>query len=137
MVMRLPKHKWVIIRIPMVLGTNSPRISDIKSAIKDHTSIEVFPNLITNVTTDDKLSQQVHYIINQNKKGIFHLGSMDLVHHEDFIKEIVESLGDYNPVYKQVYTTNDDRYIAVLSKHNLLPKNLQIESKDVLKMSTL
>ena len=66
MVMRLPKHKWVIIRIPMVLGTNSPRISDIKSAIKDHTSIEVFPNLITNVTTDDKLSQQVHYIINQN-----------------------------------------------------------------------
>lgn len=137
MIMRLPKRKWAILRIPIVLGTNSPRVIDIKNALKDNTPIEVFPNLIINVTTDDKLSQQVHYIINQNKKGIFHLGSTDLVHHDDFIKDIVESFGNFKPIYKQVYTTNDDRYLAVLAKHNLLPKNLQIESKDVLKMSTL
>lgn len=137
MVMRLPKRKWSILRVPMVMGTNSPRALEIKTAIKDNATIEVFPNLIINVTTEDKLSQQIHYIINRNKSGVFHLGSTDLVHHEDFIKEIAELLGGFKLTYKQVYTTNDDRYLAVLAKHNMLPKNLQIESKDVLKSSIL
>ncbi|QRM90438.1 sugar nucleotide-binding protein [Lacinutrix sp. WUR7] len=137
MLMRLPKSKWAILRLPMVFGTGSPRIEEIRTQLKEKTPIEVFPNLIINVTTDYKLSQQIHYIINRNKTGIFHLGSTDLIHHDEFIKEIVSSLVLYNPVYKQVYTTNDDRYLAVLPKDNLLPKNLQIQSKDVLKMSIL
>ncbi len=137
MLMRLPKSKWAILRVPMVFGQGSPRVEEIKMQLKEKTPIEVFPNLIINVTTDYKLSQQIHYIINRNKYGIFHLGSTDLIHHDEFIKEIVGSLVLYNPVYKQVYTTNDDRYLAVLPKDNLLPKNLQIQSKDVLKMSIL
>lgn len=137
MLMRLPKSKWAILRVPMVFGQGSPRVEEIKMQLKEKTPIEVFPNLIINVTTDYKLSQQIHYIINRNKFGIFHLGSTDLIHHDEFIKEIVGSLVLYNPVYKQVYTTNDDRYLAVLPKDNLLPKNLQIQSKDVLKMSIL
>ncbi|WP_452225967.1 sugar nucleotide-binding protein [Lacinutrix cladophorae] len=137
MLMRLPKRKWAILRVPMVFGQGAPRIEEIKTYLKEKLPIEVFPNLIINVTTDDKLSQQIHYIINRNKSGIFHLGSTDLIHHDEFIKEIVTSLVVYNPIYKQVYTTNDDRYLAVLPKENLLPKNLQIESKDVLKMSIL
>ena len=137
MLMRLPKSKWAILRVPMVFGQGSPRVEEIKMQLKEKLPIEVFPNLIINVTTDYKLSQQIHYIINRNKYGIFHLGSTDLIHHDEFIKEIVGSLVLYNPVYKQVYTTNDDRYLAVLPKDNLLPKNLQIQSKDVLKMSIL
>lgn len=137
MLMRLPKSKWAILRIPMVFGQGSPRVEEIKMQLKEKLPIEVFPNLIINVTTDYKLSQQIHYIINRNKSGVFHLGSTDLIHHDEFIKEIVSALVYYNPVYKQVYTTNDDRYLAVLPKDNVLPKNLQIQSKDVLKMSIL
>jgi len=136
-IMRLPKNKWTILRLPMVLGTNSPRIEEIKQYIKEKTPIEVFPNLVMNVTTDNKLTQQIHYIINRKKTGIYHLGSTDLVHHDDFIKDLISSMGDYNPVYKQVFTTNDERYLAVLPKHNKLPKNLQIESQDVVKISIL
>ncbi|MBT8394353.1 MAG: sugar nucleotide-binding protein, partial [Bacteroidia bacterium] len=109
--MRLPKRKWTILRLPMVLGSNSPRVEELKLSVKEKTPIEVFPNLIMNVTTYDKLTQQIHYIINRNKIGIYHLGSTDLVHHDDFIKEVIDSLGDYKPVYKQVYTTNDERYL--------------------------
>ena len=135
--MRLPKRKWTIIRLPMVLGSNSPRVEELKLSIKEKSPIEVFPNLVMNVTTYDKLTQQIHYIINRNKTGIYHLGSTDLVHHDDFIKEVIDTLGDYNPIYKQVYTTNDERYLAVLPKHNMLPKNLQIVSKNVIKISIL
>ncbi|MFD2541284.1 sugar nucleotide-binding protein [Lacinutrix gracilariae] len=137
MLMRLPKRKWAILRLPMIFGQGAPRVEEIKTLLKEKLPIEIFPNLIINVTTDDKLSQQIHYIINRNKSGIFHLGSTDLIHHDEFIKEIVSSLIFYKPIYKQVYTTNDDRYLAVLPKENLLPKNLQIQSKEVLKMSIL
>lgn len=133
MLLRLPKKLVTIIRLPMVFGAQSPRIKEIKAFLKEGLPIEVFPNLIMNVTTDSKVTQQIHYIINRNKSGIFHLGSNDLVHHDDFIKEITEQLGALKPSFKNVYTTNDDRYLAVMSKENKLPKHLQLESSTLLK----
>jgi len=133
MLLRLPKKHIAILRLPMVFGAQSPRVQEIVQFAKDKEPIEVFPNLIMNVTTDYKVTQQIHYIINRNKYGVFHLGSNDLVHHDDFIKEIIVSLELKNtPIYKRVYTTNDDRYLAVLPKFNKLPKHLQIKSQDIL-----
>jgi dTDP-4-dehydrorhamnose reductase len=132
MLLRLPKKKTVIIRLPMVFGAQSPRLNVITQSLKEQMPIDVFPNLIMNVTTDSKFCQQIHYIINRDKSGIFHLGSNDLVHHDDFLKEIIESLGVKNALIKNVYTTNDDRYLAVLPKDNLLPKHLQLQSQDIL-----
>jgi dTDP-4-dehydrorhamnose reductase len=132
MLLRLPKYKVAILRLPMVFGKHSPRIHEIIQNLKDKEPIEVFPNLIMNVTTDSKVTQQIHYMINRNKSGVFHLGSTDLVHHDDFFKEIIELLGYENALYKNVYTTNEDRYLAALPKDNLLPKHLQLLSKEIL-----
>lgn len=133
MLLRLPKKQVAVLRLPMVFGAQSPRVQTIIQFTKEKEPIEVFPNLIINVTTDSKVTQQIHYIINRNKYGVFHLGSNDLVHHEDFVKEIIGSLELKNtPIYKRVYTTNDDRYLAVLPKINTLPKHLQIKSEDIL-----
>ncbi|WP_452597950.1 sugar nucleotide-binding protein [Pontimicrobium sp. MEBiC01747] len=133
MLLRLPKKQIAILRLPMVFGNQSPRIKEIKAFLKEKLPIEIFPNLIMNVTTDSKVTQQIHYIINQQKHGIFHLGSNDLVHHDDFIKEISETLNIAKPLFKQVFTTNDDRYLAVLPKYNKLPKHLQLNSQEILK----
>lgn len=132
MLLRLPKKQIAVLRLPMVFGNQSPRVLEMLQLIKDKTPIEVFPNLIINATTDTKVTQQIHYIINRNKSGVFHLGSSDLVHHDDFIKEIIKTLGTHKALFKQVYTTNNDRYLAVLPKYNLLPKNLQLQSQDIL-----
>lgn len=133
MLLRLPKKQIAILRLPMVFGNQSPRIKEIKAFLKEKLPIEIFPNLIMNVTTDSKVTQQIHYIINQQKHGIFHLGSNDLVHHDDFIKEISETLNIAKPLFKQVFTTNNDRYLAVLPKYNKLPKHLQLNSQEILK----
>ncbi|MBT8305974.1 MAG: sugar nucleotide-binding protein [Maribacter sp.] len=132
MLLRLPKNKTAILRVPMVFGNASPRIKEIKRLIWNNEPIEVFPNLIINVTHIDRLTQQIHYLINQDKSGIFHLGSKDLVHHDEFIKEVVERIGNFNPIYKRVYTTNDERYLAVLAKSNKLPKNLQMTYQEII-----
>jgi dTDP-4-dehydrorhamnose reductase len=130
--LRLPKKQVAILRLPMVFGGQSPRIKEIQNALKEKEAIEIFPNLIMNVTTDSRITQQIHYIINRKKYGIFHLGSKDLVHHDDFIKDIVQILNSYKPIYKYVYTTNDERYLAVLPKLNLLPKHLQTTSEEII-----
>lgn len=132
MLLKLPKQKWAIIRMPMVFGPGSPRVEELLAHIKNNEAVEVFPNLVMNVTSFDKVSQQIHYIINRKKTGIFHLGSNDLVHHDDFIKELLQNLGVGKPLLKQVFTTNDERYLAVLPKENILPKHLQVVSQEVL-----
>lgn len=132
MLLRLPPHQVAILRLPMVFGAHSPRIKEIKAFVQEGLPVEVFPNLIMNVTTDTKVTQQIHYIINRNKYGVYHLGSNDLVHHDDFTKEIIEALGVNKPLIKQVFTTNDNRYLAVLAQNNTLPKHLQLESSLIL-----
>lgn len=137
MLLRLPKKHVVIARLPMVFGVSSPRVNELKLFLKEQLPIEIFPNLVMNVTSDCKLAQQIHYMINRRKNGIFHLGSSDLVHHDEFIGDNITSLGQYKPQFKHVYTTNDERYLAVLPKENTLPKHLQIKSTAVLKELTV
>ncbi|UOB17012.1 sugar nucleotide-binding protein [Abyssalbus ytuae] len=132
MLMRLPNSNYVIARLPMVFGNGSPRIKELKAFLKEKTAYEVFPNLIMNVTGIDKLVLQIHYIINRNRKGIFHLGSTDLVHHDEFIIELSKKMGFSKPLLKHVYTSNFDRFLAVLPKDNLLPKHLRYTHFDII-----
>ena len=89
MLLRLPKKQIVIVGFQWSLARTALEYKNIKQQIKHTESIEIFPNLIMNVALDTKLTQQIHYIINRNKHGIFHLGSTDLVHHDDYIKELL------------------------------------------------
>ncbi|WP_052112002.1 sugar nucleotide-binding protein [uncultured Dokdonia sp.] len=132
----LPEEQYAIVRLPMVFGVGSPRIQALKNELLLGDAIEVFPHLVMNTTTDAKLRQQIHYIINRKLSGIFHLGSTDLIHHKEFIHELVIML-DLNrkPIYKNVFTSNTDRYLAVLPRDNRLPKHLQITNETVVESS--
>src|SRR5690606_15908185 len=110
--LRLPNHKYAILRLPMVFGANSPRVMEIKNKIEYGQALEVFPNVVVNATEIGKVTQQVHYIINRKKQGVFHLGSNDLIHQHDLITDIAEVLGFKNPLLKQVYDSNYDRFLA-------------------------
>ena len=133
----LPKNSFAILRIPLVLGVNSPTMSLLKRAIQDKTDFDVFPNLIITVTTARKIAQQIHYIVNKKLTGIYHLASTDLVHHEDLITEITSKLSEEKPVFKRVYSRNEDSYQAILPKENKLPKQYRITIAEVIKESTL
>ena len=135
--LRLPNNKYNILRLPMVFGANSPRTVEIKNKIEFGEAIEVFPNVVVNATDILSVTQQIHYIINQKKQGVFHLGSEDLTHQHDLIKDIALALGYKNPLLKQVYDSNYDRFLAVLPKDNLLPKNLKVSLQTVINSSVV
>ena len=132
LLMKLPIGKFVIIRMPMIFGINSPRTTEIDESIMKDNAIEVFPNTIINVNSDIRLSQQIHYLINHRKSGIFHLGSTDLISHYDFIKTIVERRHNKLGVFKQVFTSNNIRYLATLPKENKLPNHILPSYNDIL-----
>ena len=129
---KLPSHKYVIVRLPMVLGINSPKIIQLKEASKHKAEFEVYPNLVISATTVNKIAQQIHYIINKNLEGIFHLSCNDLIHHSELFYEITAKLELKKVIFKKVYTSNKDRYLALLPKQNQLPKNYQITLKEII-----
>lgn len=133
--MRLPLKKYLISRLPMIYGHGSERIQELKTLHHLKSPIEVFPNVVTNATTLSRFAQQIHYLINRNKSGLYHLGSKDLTHHSDLIEELCKTLQLNTPIFKQVFDSNDDRYLAVLPKDNLLPKYLQYTIDDVIRES--
>ena len=134
-IMRLAPSKYVIARLPMVYGLHSPRVKEIETSMAEQKPLEVFPNTIVNLISDRKLTQQIHYIINQKLTGIFHLGTTDLITHYDFHKRLAAKRGWDKLVFKQVFTTNEMRYIAVLPKENKLPPHLMPTCEVVLEDS--
>lgn len=129
---KLPSSKYVILRLPMILGVNSPKIVQLKEASKYNAEFEIFPNLVISANTINKIAQQIHYIINKNLEGIFHLSSNDMIHHSELFYEITDKLGLKNVIFKKIYTSNKDSYLAILPKQNLLPKNYQITLNQII-----
>jgi dTDP-4-dehydrorhamnose reductase len=127
----------MIIRLPIVLGINSPLLVQLRKAIKYTASFEVFPKMIISATTDNKIAQQLHYILNKELVGIFHLASTDMVHHDDLFKEITAKLGDQQPVFKKVFSSNEDVYQAILPKEHMLPESYRITIAEVIEFCTL
>ncbi|MDN3723608.1 sugar nucleotide-binding protein [Aequorivita sp. SDUM287046] len=126
-----------ILRLPLVLGINSPEIVHLRQCMRHHATFEVFPNLVISATTINKVCQQVHYIINKALRGIFHLASNDMIHHDELFKEIASKMGDKMPIFKNVFNSNEDRYNAILPKINKLPNPHQITVQQVIEECSL
>lgn len=126
-----------ILRLPMVLGINSPAIFHLRQCIRHKATFDLYPNLVVTATTISKICQQVHYIINKSMRGIFHLASNDMIHHEELFKEITTKISDKMPIFKNVFSSNEDRYNALLPKYNRLLKTYQITIAEVIEESCL
>ncbi len=120
-----------ILRLPLVLGNNSPIITLLRKSAEFASSFDVYPNKIVSVNTINKIAQQVHYIINKNLDGIYHLASEDVIHHHDLMMEICNRFNGKFPIFKNVYSRNEDYYNAILPKFNLLPEPYKITAAQV------
>lgn len=126
-----------ILRLPLVLGVHSPVIFHLLQCIRHRARFEIYPNLVVSATTIKKVCQQIHYIVNQSLSGIFHLASNNMIHHDELFMEITKKISDRTPIFKSVYSSNEDRYNAILPKYNTLPKTYQIWIEEVIEESSL
>lgn len=119
---QLPSEQCTVVRLPLVLGTQAPELNYLKDAAYFKSRYEIFPNLVVNVTSDWRMSRQIHYLINRDISGMVHLGSTNLMHHSELIALLIRKLGIESPVLTRVYNSSTDVFAALLSKRTLFPK---------------
>lgn len=133
MLQEVLKERAVMIRIPQIWGKKSPRLDQIRSGIEKN-SIDVYSNLECNHLTDEFLAKQLKYIILHKLTGIFHLGAIDMMTQDTFIKELVSSLTDkeINFHYRLLQDTPDTYYFGLKSIRNDLPESLLKTNRDMI-----
>ena len=131
-ILRMKNKNWSINRSAMIFGKKSKRIVQIMESVSKNEAIEIFPNLIVNINSEQQFAKQLHYIISRKLNGIFHHGSKDLINHEELIKLIISLLKIKECNFKYVFTTNENRHLSLLSKKNKFPNHLSFDYESIL-----
>ena len=124
----------IILRIPAIWGKNSRRWNLIQESIKNNKSIDVYSNLICNNLLDVDLASQLRFIIENNLKGIFHMGSADPMSQSQFFEQILSKLrGNIDLLQYSLFEDNSQTYYFMLNTNrNDLPESLQSTNKDII-----
>lgn len=113
----------IIFRLPMIWGKHSPRLNALVTTLKNNEKVDVYTNLYINNNTDELLAKQICYIIENDLKGIFHLGSSEVINHYEFVKKIITKLGYKDIKFNEETLTGEKYYLAVLPTIEDLPKD--------------
>ncbi len=123
----------IIVRLPMIFGKESPRIRALKKALEGNKGVYLYENLYSSVNTDKRIAKQIRYIIEEEKDGVFHLASEDIVNHLEFYKDIVKGLGYKKFKFGRKKLKFNKYYLAILSNRNDLSDVFDFSSRDVIK----
>lgn len=122
----------IILRLPMIWGKDSPRLNSIVNALENNENIEVYTNLYFNNNTDEMLARQIGYIIENDLKGIFHLGSREVADYYEFVKKIIANLGYSNASFNEETLPGEKYYLAVLPTEGELPEQFSFSNDYVI-----
>lgn len=122
----------IIFRLPMIWGKDSPRLNSILTALKNNENVDVWTNLYLNNNTDEMLAKQICYIIENDLKGIFHLGSSEVINHYEFVKNVITNLGYKDVKFNEETLPEEKYYLAVLPTAGELPKEFNFSNEYVI-----
>lgn len=127
-------ERVIIIRIPAIWGNNSPRWNLIKESIKNNEVIDVYGNLVCNNLLDVQLAKQLRFIIENDLKGIFHLGSVDMMTQGQFFEQIVSKLANEKSLLRfRLYQDKvDTYYFQLVSNRDDIPSSLQCTNQEII-----
>jgi len=127
-------ERVIIIRIPAIWGKNSPRWNLIKESINNNSVIDVYSNLVCNNLLDVQLAKQLRFIIENDLKGIFHLGSVDMMTQGQFFEQIVSKLANEKSLlrYRLYQDKVDTCYFRLNSNRDDIPSSLQCTNQEII-----
>ena len=122
----------IIIRIPEIWGIGCPRLEEIKTKIREDKPISIVKNIFVNYTTNKQIAMWINYIIENDLKGIFHVGTKDLSESMQFHKELISSLQLGKPNYNVIKEFPLKQIQAVLPNRSDIPVSMQFGVDDVI-----
>ena len=124
--------RGIILRLPMVWGTHSPRLNEIKEKIKNGQEIEAYKNIFLNHAIDRKIAKQVRFIIENDLRGIFHLATTDIQSQYSFICNLVQNFTSDAKVKGLVLENIDEYNFGLLINRTDLPSNFNYDSNELI-----
>ncbi|MCI8694716.1 MAG: sugar nucleotide-binding protein [Lachnospiraceae bacterium] len=121
-------NQAVILRIPFVYGKNSARMRQVKNGCEAGT-LDVYKNFMCNYVTDVQIADYVEWILRENKKGIFHIGTTDAMEYEAFTLRLIKSFGWE---YPRLHYMDGAGVMAVLSRREDIPHRLKWNVENVI-----
>ncbi len=113
-------RRAVILRLPFVWGNHSPRMELLKSGCQAG-QLEVYTNLWSNHTSALQIADWIAWVIEEEKSGIFHVGTTDVIAYTSFIAQLIAALGMSQPKF---LAQSGPGTMAVLNSRKDVPSNL-------------
>jgi dTDP-4-dehydrorhamnose reductase len=128
------QDRAIIIRIPAIWGKESPRMNSMKENIRKNQIIDVYSNLECNNLLDIQLAKLLRFIIENQLKGTFHLGSVDMITHGEFHERLVNLLSSDSKVlrFNLCNDSEDTYYWGLTSNRNDIPDYLQTTNDSII-----
>ncbi|WP_185907833.1 sugar nucleotide-binding protein [Psychrobacillus soli] len=123
-----------IIRIPGMWGKNSPRLNTMKTNIETNNQIQAYSNLECSFLLDVHLAHQMRFIFENDLRGIFHLGAVDMVNESAFLENLVNQLttAEVNIQRNHYQDKESTYYFGLVSNRNDLPDSLKITNQEII-----
>lgn len=121
----------IIIRVPEIWGINCSRLINLENNIKNNTPIQSYKNIYVNYTTNKQIAEWILYIIKNDLRGIFHIGSKDICEYIEFQNQLIEKLKLSNLHYN-IEKFDTTLYQAVIPNRKEIPDYLQKTISDII-----
>ncbi len=131
MLMEKLPAQLIIFRLGAVWAPDCPRIQELREYSASGKPLETYPNDYVNVTLAAQIGAYAKYVLQQDLKGIFHVGSKDMVDYYAFQKMVCAQLQIKLPQFAPVEIP-EKAYQAVLPARTEIPDALQMTVSQVL-----
>lgn len=112
-----------IIRIPEIWGKDSPRLNQFIESVKQQKTIATYENIYVNYTTNIQIANMVLYILENDLRGVFHVGTNDYCEYIQFQTTLAQRLGLPKPQFT-VTKADTALYQAVIPGRAEIPEYL-------------
>lgn len=121
----------IIFRIPSVWAPDCPRIQMLREYSTSRKPLPTYPNDYVNVTLSSQVGAYAAYVLTHDLKGIFHVGSTDMVDYYEFQKMVCDLLKVQYPAFV-LEDIPEKVYQAVIPSRTEIPDRLQLTVSQVL-----
>ena len=118
----------ILLRLPFVWGISSPRLQEVKAGCEIG-QLRVYTDFFSNHVSDIQIAQTIQWIINENKDGIFHIGTSDVISYQCFIEQLITAMDMKRPEF---VSQKNPGVMAVLSNRKDIPDELRWNSKKLI-----
>lgn len=125
-------ERLAIIRIPMVWDRECPRIRQLRVAQQSGKRLPMWQGLLVNYATPQQIGAVIAYIIKENRHGVFHVGTDDLMDCYEFYRKIMEALCLHDVAF-EMEILPEIQYQAVVTKREGLPQECRLTVEQVLR----